>query len=183
MKKFHLAAAGVVICAFCAACSQSVSPTSPTAVPGRSFTGSPSQGLSDAARSGAAVAVPLRGQFEGTATVTPLDPPFAQVNVSATGQASHLGRFTLEIPHVVNFATRSATGTMTLTAANGDTLTASFTGQSQIAEPLVTIVETATVTGGTGRFADASGSFTVNRLFDRSTGITQGTLEGTISAD
>jgi hypothetical protein len=182
MKRFHLAAAGVVICALCAACSQSVSPTSPTAVPGRSLTGSSSQALADA-RSGAAVAVPLRGQFEGTATVTPLDPPFAQVNVSATGQASHLGRFTLDIPHVVNFATRSATGTMTLTAANGDTLTASFTGQSQVADPLVTIVETATVTGGTGRFADASGSFTVNRLFNRATGLTEGTLEGTISVD
>jgi len=181
MKNVHLAAIGVVICALCAACSQSVSPTSPTAVPGGSLTGASSQALADA-RSGAAVALPLQGQFEGTATVTPLDPPFAQVVVSATGQASHLGRFTLSIPHVVNFATRSATGTMTLTAANGDTLTASFTGQSQIADPLVTIVETATVTGGTGRFADASGSFTVNRLFNRATGATEGTLEGTISA-
>jgi hypothetical protein len=110
-----------------------------------------------------------------------MDPPFAQVNVSATGQATHLGRFTIEIPHVVNFATQSATGTMTLTAANGDALIASFTGHSQINGSLVTIVETATVTGGTGRFADASGSFTVNRLFDRATGLTQGTIEGTIS--
>ncbi|HZI79536.1 MAG TPA: hypothetical protein VFD69_08485 [Vicinamibacterales bacterium] len=123
----------------------------------------------------------MKGQFDGTVTVTPLDPPFAQVNVSATGQATHLGRFTIEIPHVVNFATSSATGTMTLTAANGDTLTASFLGQAQVAGSLVTIVETATVTGGTGRFADASGSFTVHRLFDRVAGTTQGTLEGTIS--
>jgi hypothetical protein len=123
----------------------------------------------------------LKGRFDGTVTSTPLDPPFARVVVTATGQATHLGRFTLEIPHVVNFATSSATGTMTLTAANGDTLIASFTGQAQVAGSMVTIVETATVTGGTGRFADASGSFTVNRLFNRATGITEGTLEGTIS--
>jgi hypothetical protein len=171
MKKVHFAA-GVVICALCAACSQSVSPTSPTSAPGRSLTGSSAQLVAD---------VPLKGEFDGTATVTPMDPPFAQVNVSATGQATHLGRFTLAIPHVVNFATQSATGTMTLTGANGDALIASFTGHSQINGSLVTIVETATVTGGTGRFADASGSFTVNRLFDRATGLTQGTLEGTIS--
>ena len=173
MKKVHFAVA-VVICALCAACSQSVSPTSPTSAPGSSLNGSSTQVVAD-------VPVPLKGQFDGTATVTPLDPPFGRVNVSATGQATHLGRFTIEIPHVVNFATMSATGTMTLTAANGDTLTASFTGHSQISGSLVTIVETATVTGGTGRFADASGSFTVNRLFDRATGLTQGTLEGTIS--
>jgi len=172
MKKVYFAVVGVVICALCAACSQSVSPTSPTSAPGRSLTGSSVQLVAD---------VPLKGQFDGTATVTPMDPPFAQVNVSATGQATHLGRFTIEIPHVVNFATQSATGTMTLTAANGDALIASFTGHSQINGSLVTIVETATVTGGTGRFADASGSFTVNRLFDRATGVTQGTLDGTIS--
>ena len=171
MKRFSLAA-GVVICALCAACSQSVSPTSPTSAPGRSATGSSAQLVAD---------VPLKGQFDGTVSVTPLDFPFAQVNVSATGQATHLGRFTIEIPHVVNFVTSSATGTMTLTAANGDMLTASFLGQAQVAGSLVTIVETATVTGGTGRFADASGSFTVNRLFDRAAGTTQGTLEGTIS--
>lgn len=100
MKKVHFAVA-VVICALCAACSQSVSPTSPTSAPGRSLTGSSAQLVAD---------VPLKGQFDGTATVTPMDPPFAQVIVSATGQATHLGRFTLEIPHVVNFATMSATG-------------------------------------------------------------------------
>jgi hypothetical protein len=167
MKSSHLAV-GVVICALCTGCSQSVSPTSPT----RSLAGSSGQLVAEA---------PLRGQFDGTVTVTPLDPPFGQVNVSATGQATHLGRFAIEIPHVVNFATSTATGTMTLTAANGDTLTASFTGQAQVAGSLVTIVETATVTGGTGRFADATGSFTVNRLFDRSAGTTHGTLDGTIS--
>jgi hypothetical protein len=167
MKSYHLGV-GVVICALCTGCSQSVLPTSPT----RSLTGSSSQLVAD---------VPLRGQFDGTVTVTPLDPPFGQVNVSGAGQATQLGRFTIEIPHVVNFATSTATGTMTLTAANGDTLTASFTGQAQAAGPLVTIVETATITGGSGRFADASGSFTLSRLFDRSAGTTHGTLEGTIS--
>jgi hypothetical protein len=46
---------------------------------------------------------------------------------------------------------------------------------------VVAITETATVTGGTGRFAGATGSIQVERIFDRATGVTTGTLEGWIS--
>jgi hypothetical protein len=42
-------------------------------------------------------------------------------------------------------------------------------------------VESATITGGTGRFTSATGSFTVERLFDPSTNITTGTFDGTIA--
>jgi hypothetical protein len=68
------------------------------------------------------------------------------------------------------------------TAANGDTLTGNFTGQAQGAPPLVSIVEQVTVTGGTGRFAGATGSFTVQRQFNQQTGVTQGSFEGEISS-
>jgi hypothetical protein len=37
-----------------------------------------------------------------------------------------------------------------------------------------------TLTGGTGRFEGASGSFTVERVLNRATGISTGTLSGTI---
>jgi hypothetical protein len=43
------------------------------------------------------------------------------------------------------------------------------------------IEETATITGGTGRFAGASGSFTVERLFDTVAGATSGSFDGSIS--
>ena len=59
-----------------------------------------------------------------------------------------------------------------------------FTGQ---ATPIGTdghyamLVEEVTITGGTGRFADATGSFTAVRLIDRVNFLTIGYYDGTIS--
>ena len=44
------------------------------------------------------------------------------------------------------------------------------------------IVEIQTVTGGTGRFSGAKGSFTVERLIDLTTGLTSGSFHGTITS-
>jgi len=127
--------------------------------------------------------VPFKGTLAGTATVTPLDPPLVAVRLEATGTATYLGRFTLVAPHVVNQATRVGIGTFLLTAANGDTITADFAGLATVVEPpnVISISETATVTGGTGRFAGATGSIHVQRMFNRATGVTTGTFDGWIS--
>jgi hypothetical protein len=94
-----------------------------------------------------------------------------------------LGDFLLSMPHTVNFATRAGIGTFSFTAANGDTVSGTFNGQAQpLGGTTVSIVEQATITGGTGRFADATGAFTIERVFDQATSITTGSLEGTISA-
>jgi hypothetical protein len=128
--------------------------------------------------------VPFKGSLDGVVTITPLDPPFVRVDVDATGNATHLGQFSLAIPHIVNRANGTAIGTYEFTAANGDTLSADFTGQATpTAIPgVLYIEETVTITGGTGRFAGATGSFTVERLFDTITGTTVGSFEGTISS-
>lgn len=127
--------------------------------------------------------VPFKGSFTGTVTVIPLGPPFASVLVEATGDATQLGRFAVEIPHVVNQATRSAVGTYVFTAANGDTLTADFTGQATpLAPGILSIAETGVITGGTGRFADATGTFTTQRTFFVSTGVATGSFQGTVSS-
>jgi hypothetical protein len=65
--------------------------------------------------------VPFHGVFERDYTVTPIpDTPTATLVVSASGHGSQVGAFDLEIPHLVNFATASATGDYLMTAANGD---------------------------------------------------------------
>lgn len=167
--KGSFAVAALFAALLCSGCSDSMSPTGPSSVrPG-------TDSLS------AVQSVPFKGNFEGTQTSTPLQPPLAFVDGSATGNATHLGRFTVEFPHTVNFVTRTGKGTFTFTAANGDTLTADFTGQAQPG-PIVSIVEHATITGGTGRFAGATGSFTVQRVFDPASGTTSGSFTGTISS-
>ena len=128
--------------------------------------------------------VPLKGSLAGVVTHTPVDATTDAVLVEATGSATHLGEFAVSVPHLVNTTTRTAAGTYEFTAANGDKLIAQFTGQaSPTATPgVLSIVETATITGGTGRFAGATGGFVVERLYDRIAGTTVGSFEGTVSS-
>jgi hypothetical protein len=81
----------------------------------------------------------------------------------------------------VNVLTLAATGTATFTAANGDTLSASVVGQAtRIGPTVLSIVEVYTITGGTGRFADATGSFTLESTVEQTTGVSSGTFSGAI---
>ena len=67
--------------------------------------------------------------------------------------------------------TLSSTGAATFTAANGDTMTATVAGQATRTSPTtLSIVEHYTITGGTGRFADATGSFDLESTLEQTTG-------------
>ena len=127
--------------------------------------------------------VPFLGSLDGAATVTGV-PPIVSVLVTAKGNATQLGQFALAIPHTVDLRTMTATGSYQFTAANGDRLIATFKGQGKTTPTpgVIAIVETASITGGTGRFTGATGGFTCQRLFNRVTGRTTGSFQGTISA-
>ena len=135
----------------------------------------------------AAEQVPFKGSLEGVVTVTPVPGSPAttvDVDVEGTGNATQLGQFALTIPHRVDRAARTAAGSYHFTAANGDTLSADFSGQSMPTATLgvISIVETATIKGGTGRFAGATGSFACERSYDTFLGTTTGSFKGTISS-
>ena len=134
--------------------------------------------------------LPFKGTLDGRhASRTPLAPPFVFDRFEAEGQATGLGQFALIIEATVNFGARPVTGvgTYTFTAANGDRLVADHTGFSALVEPgIVFITEHAVIdpVRSTGRFAGATGTFTVGRFADAATGVgglTMGTFEGTIS--
>jgi hypothetical protein len=93
---------------------------------------------------------PFRGQAVGIANFTSSTTAIIQ----ATGNATHLGKFT-RTENVVLGANGAISGTVVFTAANGDQLAASFTGN--FTSP-TTATGTYTFTGGTGRFSDATGT-------------------------
>jgi hypothetical protein len=73
--------------------------------------------------------------------------------------ASHLGKSTLVSDKIIDFAAGTQTTTVTFTAANGDALRGTGTGRNALVAPgRVAFTAQLTFTGGTGRFADASGS-------------------------
>jgi len=133
----------------------------------------------------AAEQVPFKGSLEGVVTVTPVVPPFiVDVLVEGAGRATQLGQFAVTIPHRVDRSTRTAIGSYHFIAANGDILSADFEGVSMPTPTpgIIAIVETATITGGTGRFAGATGSFTCERMYDAILGTTTGSFKGSISS-
>src|SRR5437870_13575853 len=104
--------------------------------------------------------VPFKGNFSGQAisAVPTGEPGVLLVTTVGGGQATHLGKFTMVSPHLSDLFTLEADGTQNFTAANGDTLTASFTGQFYfVGGGFLAASIDCTITGGTGRFQDASG--------------------------
>ena len=66
-----------------------------------------------------------------------------------------------------------------MVAANGDELTGTFSGQAAELEPGVALLtEAATITGGSGRFENATGSFTIERTLTQATGESAGSFVG-----
>jgi hypothetical protein len=106
--------------------------------------------------------VPLKGDFAGVAT-------------QFSGNFSHLGAFT----GIVDLDMSDGTDDTVWTAANGDTVTNQTT--SFVPGPDGSYVQTIVITGGTGRFRDATGSATITGTFDFTTFVYDGRLVGSIS--
>jgi hypothetical protein len=160
-------------------CSQTTSPTSPTSVApiGASFTSSP-LAVSRAAQH----QVPFKGTFQGSDTVTPP----ATITTTATGAGIIVGRLSLTAVLTITSAS-GGTGTGHWIAANGDSIDTTFVASAIPGAVVFTITEDHVITGGTGRFSDAHGSFTVHRthlvaLSDDGTHVTSGSFEGTIAS-
>ena len=137
--------------------------------------------LTSIAASAVAAETPFKGTVNADETVVP-SPPTASLTREGTGTATYLGRYTEHIVMTINLPTLSSTGTATFTAANGDTLTATVLGQATptTTPGVLSIVEVYTITGGTGRFADATGTFTLHSTVNQATGLSSGTFSGAI---
>ena len=131
----------------------------------------------------AAQQVPFKGAFLGSDIVSGEGPCAATICTTATGTGTLLGQFALTQQITVNFANFTETGSAQWIAANGDSIYTTIAGSGYfLASGLIRITEIHTVTGGTGRFAGAQGSFTVDRLASPTAFITFGSFHGTISS-
>src|SRR6266498_5557679 len=120
----------------------------------------------------------FKGSLQATETHL-VTPPTMFVEATGSGNATQLGLFTMSFQGVVYLPTLfAASESAALVAADGANLFAEGQGQGTLTEipGIVSIVETYTITGGTGRFAGASGNFTVQRLVDRATLASSGTI-------
>lgn len=130
--------------------------------------------------SAVAAETPFKGTVSAVETVVVV-PPTASLTRDGTGTATYLGKYTEHIVMTINLPTLSSTGAATFTAANGDTVTATVAGQATRTGPTtLSIVERYTITGGTGRFGDATGSFRLESTVEQTTGVSSGTFSGVI---
>jgi hypothetical protein len=137
---------------------------------------------------------PVKGTMSGVETEH-----LATLSAAAeeTGVATHLGRFSLHAETVITGFTPpnifEFSGTLNMVAANGDRLVGTLTGTSTATGPGPignftghTATIDVTITGGTGRFADASGMLTdtqVATVISREDGTTYGHLEDTFTGE
>ena len=141
-------------CVFAAACA-GAPPTAPTSSATPSYSSQIGGGtVTTEARGGSEL--PFKGTYEGLETVLTVP---SQHHLDATGNATHLGRLTVTADWTIG--TGGGIGTSTWTAANGDEFSTSFRRSGVAVPPTITFTETHTITLGTGRFANASGIFTV----------------------
>jgi hypothetical protein len=104
---------------------------------------------------------PYKGTFSGTVSV---NLQTLEITSDATGVAAHLGKYATSLEGAIAITPEGTTGsgTQTIVAANGDQGTGTFTLSTPglPTDPGHTTTLVTTVTGGTGRFSDASGTLT-----------------------
>jgi hypothetical protein len=124
---------------------------------------------------------PFQGTMQSTESYSTVSPT-RFVIANGSGESTQLGRFTVSYHVEENLLDLSGIGSMHFTGTNGDSLQAKGIGQAieDRTPGMFNVVEIYTITGGTGRFAGASGTFTVKRLVSITVGIASSTFEGYI---
>jgi hypothetical protein len=136
----------------------------------------------------AAASRPFVADFAGQAVFTPTSTPgiFAGTG-SGAGSATHLGGFTIAVNEMLDVTSPSGEvvlqGRAIVVAANGDELhwTYSGTGTPPSETGDVLITGTFTITGGSGRFTDATGQGSFEGVGNVVTGRASFSYTGTIS--
>jgi len=128
-------------------------------------------------------AVPFRATLDADEVATFDSPVHFTVEGEGVGHATHLGRFTATLHRDGNLVDGTLTASYEFTAANGDKLFVESVGQADLSVPDVHVLETGTITGGTGRFEGATGTISIERVVTftgPTTDTTTHVMDGTI---
>jgi hypothetical protein len=128
--------------------------------------------------------VPFKGAMQGNDTDTAFTNTTVTVLTVGTGVGTHVGQFSFTQEITVNFAEGTGTGSAHWIAANGDSFDTTIAGSAEPTDTpgVISITEIHTITGGTGRFAGAQGSFTMERMASGITFLTSGSFHGTVTS-
>lgn len=131
--------------------------------------------------------VPFKGTDSGMVQVVGQPPGTTEVITQdvSSGHGTHVGAYTLVGQETIDLTTLAiSNGLATLTAANGDQIFLAYSGQAMPASTpgFLTSTFTATITGGTGRFAGATGSLTFSSIGSLATGQFTETVTGEITS-
>jgi hypothetical protein len=129
--------------------------------------------------------VPFNGTWEANEVTTPFSDPSLGFFTHGEGTltSTALGPLAMYLANIVDVDSLDGIGRTRLIDANGDSIFDCGTGHAELVTPdppVFHITESHTITGGTGRYAGARGSFTVDRMVDLSTLDSSGTFNGTI---
>jgi hypothetical protein len=137
--------------------------------------------------------IPFKGYLQGTVRGVPQGPTTISVEGNDTGLSGELGQFKITYRFTITIPPDSGPGDPSTSAgtaewiiANGDTIYTKFVGIGEPTDtfPIVRVVEYYQVTGGTGKFSNAKGQFTVKRLSSAdpssAANLTSGGVEGII---
>jgi hypothetical protein len=132
-----------------------------------------------AAGAGAGDGVPFKGTDAFSSVVIGASGSTIQTVDTGAGIATHLGRFTMVGSETVDFASLTVTnGAFTLTAANGDTVSGTYSGT--VLPGLTGYLVSGPITAGTGRFARTTGTIVFHGVFDAVTLTGSDLLTGSI---
>jgi len=110
--------------------------------------------------------ITFSGAIQGREIDTPPHPNTPSAYGSTTGIATHVGQ--LSFTYDLTVGNGKGTGSGHLIAANGDSIYTTIAGSFALTSTadVASITEMNTITGGTGRFVGAQGSFIVKRLLN-----------------
>ena len=124
-----------------------------------------------------------RLQFKGTAQSPEMygaSYPIISVSATGSGIATELGQFALIYKGEINQIDLSTVESAQFVGLNGNSIDVTGVGQATetATSGIYNLIEIYKVTGGTGRFAGAKGTITVNRTVNMTNGQTTSTFDG-----